>query len=213
MQLLNIVNQHHVTPGNEIHFVTSALSKSVISENNPYFEGCMTLKKSEIQELVGKRGCLIGIGAWTTGKDTGNQNIRSENTVLASRGGVFVGADYFPEVDLKAFIQKLTTHFTELAEESARTMSGLRLATSSLLTRDLKARADKTSDLGYDAFFKAIESWINEDDVMIVDAGFPLIGAQTVKIPARNGFIAQAAWLAIGYSVAAATGVKMCQAG
>ena len=202
LQLLNTVNQTHATSGEEIHFVTSALSKSVISENNSYFEGCVTLTKSEIKELVGKEGCLIGIGAWTIGKDTGNQNIRSEHTVLASRGGVFVGAHYFPEVPLKAFIEKLTLGFADLVVRPERKIAGLRLARP-LVTAELK-----TAGWGYDAFFEAIASWITEDDVLVVDAGFPLIGAQAVKIPACNGFIAQAAWLAIGYSVAAATGVK-----
>jgi indolepyruvate decarboxylase len=42
----------------------------------------------------------------------------------------------------------------------------------------------------------------------VADAGFPLISAQSLHIGARNGFVAQASWLAIGYSVGAATGVK-----
>ncbi len=198
LQLLNTVNEKHTISGNEIHFVTSALSKSVISENNPYFEGCVTLTPGEIEELVGDDGCAIGIGAWTIGKDTGNQNIRSENTVLASRDGVLVGAQYFPMVDLQCFVKQLTSSFEELADQK---MVGLRLPSL------LNAASEETS-LGYDNFFKTIEPWITEDDVMVVDAGFPLIGAQSVKIPAESGFISQAAWLAIGYSVAAATGVK-----
>jgi indolepyruvate decarboxylase len=44
--------------------------------------------------------------------------------------------------------------------------------------------------------------------VLVVDAGFPLIGSQGVPIVEANGFLAQAAWLSIGYSVPAATGVK-----
>ena len=80
-------------------------------------------------------------------------------------------------------------------------MVGLRLPSL------LNAASEETS-LGYDNFFKTIEPWITKDDVMVVDAGFPLIGAQSVKILTESGFIAQAAWLAIGYSVAAATGVK-----
>lgn len=200
LQLLNTVNEKHATSGNEIHFVTSALSKSVISENNPYFEGCVTLTSEEIKKLVGDDGCAIGIGAWTIGKDTGNQNIRSENTVLASRDGVLVGAKYFPMVDLKCFIEQLISRFEKLADQK---MVGLRLPPLALLNA-----ASRETSLGYDNFFDAIESWITEDDVMVVDAGFPLIGAQTVKIPSTDGFIAQAAWLSIGYSVAAATGVK-----
>jgi indolepyruvate decarboxylase len=39
----------------------------------------------------------------------------------------------------------------------------------------------------------------------------PADRAQSVKILAKDGFVAQAAWLAIGYSVGAATGVKCAQ--
>lgn len=201
LQLLKTVNNGCASSGEEIHFVTSALSKSVISENNPYFEGCVTLTKSEIQKLVGKDGCLIGIGAWTIGKDTENQNIRSENTVLASHQSVLVGAHYFPSVDLKSFIQKLTLGFKNLSQKASLKVTGLRL------TPRLKAHSSKPY-LGYDSFFNAIENWLTKDDIMVVDAGFPLIGAQSVKIPAKGGFVSQSAWLAIGYSVAAATGVK-----
>jgi indolepyruvate decarboxylase len=42
----------------------------------------------------------------------------------------------------------------------------------------------------------------------VSDAGFPLIGAQNLHIAAQDGFVAEAAWLSIGYSVGAAVGVK-----
>lgn len=50
-------------------------------------------------------------------------------------------------------------------------------------------------------------------DILVVDAGFPLIGAQGVHIAAKDGFVAQAAWLSIGYSVPAATGVACANPG
>ena len=204
--LLEAANQHTEDRDKQIRFVTSALSKSVISEDNPYFEGCVTMSNSEIDELVGEDGCLIGIGAWTIGKDTGNQDIRSDGTVLASRGGVLVGAKYYAAVDLDAYIAQLTEALGRVTGNKEHCgLCGLRLAQPPTVVR---AASDQ---LGYDSFFAAVGDWLTGDDVMVVDAGFPLIGAQPVHISAQGGFIAQAAWLSIGYSVPAATGVKCAQ--
>ena len=60
----------------------------------------------------------------------------------------------------------------------------------------------------YDSFFGAIGSWLGKDKILTVDAGFPLIAAQNVRISEPNHFLCQAAWLSIGYSVPAATGAK-----
>ena len=205
LELLGEVNDHHTKSDESIHFVTSALGKSVISEDHPYFEGCVTMTKETINNLVGEDGVIIGIGAWTIGKDTENQNIRSDRTILASHDGVFVGSEFFPLVSLKQFIRKLTKAFKKrhLKQKKSLGLTGIHLPDNSI-----GALAKEKKELGYTTFFNALDGWITKDDVVVVDAGFPLIGAQSVKIPARNGFVAQAAWLAIGYSVASATGVK-----
>jgi len=203
--MLEQVNRQ-LPPERQIHFVTSALSKSVISESNPYFEGSVTLSKQEIVELVGKDGCIVGIGAWTIGKDTGNQNIRGDNIALAAQGGVFCGVDYYPSVDLRSFIRELGQKLGEALATTPDTITGLRLPTPADTAR--AAEPGSADSLGYDRFFQTLEPWLTGEDILVVDAGFPLIAAQPVKIPATGGFVAQAAWLSIGYSVAAATGVK-----
>jgi len=203
LKMLDAVNGH-TAPGQEVHFVTSALSKSVISENHPYFEGCVTMSQSEIQTLVGPDGCVIGIGAWTTGKDTDNQNIRNSNVVIASHDVVWAGAQFFPLIGLADYIAALTAAFTS---SSAPKLEGLRLEAPA----STSTGAAGPDHLTYDSFFDTLGSWITEHDTMVVDASFPLVGAQSVTIPAKDGFVAQAAWLAIGYSVPAATGVKCAQ--
>lgn len=190
-----------------VHFVTSALSKSVIPETHPWFEGCVTLTHEEIQRLVGADGCIIGLGAWTTGKNTGNQNIRGTNTIFAAHHGVWVGAAFFPLVSLEDYIGQMTRALAEAAPTSVQ-LAGLRLTSPKLL---LQAAVHDAAELNYDSFFHTLQSWITEHDTLVVDAGFPLAGAQGVDIAAQNGFVAQASWLAIGYSTAAATGVKFAQ--
>ena len=201
LALLDAVNASRPTDA-QIGFVTSALSKSVISEKHPNFKGCVTLNEDEIHSLVGDDGVIIGLGAWTIGKDTGNQNIRSEGTVLAAQGGVLVGAKYYPSVTLPAYMQALKEAFSTMpAQNTPATLQPLGIARPQLKL------AATNNTLGYDSFFQQLNTWLNKDDILVADAGFPLIGAQAVEIAEAGGFIAQASWLAIGYSVAAATGV------
>lgn len=205
LELLETVNGRHTSHNDQIRFITTALSKSVISEDNPYFDGCVTLKKAEIDTLLGDDGILIGIGGWTVGKDTGNENIRSNRAVLSYQGGILVGAKYYPSVLLEDFLKGL---IEKLKSIPAQNLAALRV-TSKAPRLPLTLESNSSEKLGYDAFFGALDSWITRDHMLVVDAGFPLIGAQSLKIRERGGFLAQAAWLAIGYSVAAGTGVKM----
>lgn len=204
LDLLETINEHPARKGEQIKFVTTALSKSVISEEHPYFETCATLNQENVLKLVEKDGLLIGLGAWTTGKDTGSQNIRSEGTVLASHGGVLVGAKYYPMVSLTAYMEALKKAFVKEADEQLEKMTALRFQQPEMLA----ARAMDEPVFGYDEFFKTLQGLLTEEHVLVVDAGYPLIGAQGLKIKEAGGFVAQAAWLSIGYSVGAATGIK-----
>nr|WP_067291450.1 thiamine pyrophosphate-binding protein [Marinobacterium profundum] len=201
VRLMEVLNRTLAKHDQPIHFVTSAWSKSVLSEQHPYFEGCYTLTTQEIDSLIGPDGVLLGIGANTIGKDTGSQNIRGDRTLLACQDSLFAGASFYPGVELGAYIDRLIQALEQ--HQASGHLRGLRL--SQLMPMNLMARPAK---LGYDSFFERLGSWLTAEDVLVVDAGFPLIGAQSVPIAAQSGFIAQAAWLSIGYSVAAATGVK-----
>lgn len=190
-----------------VHFVTSAFSKSVVPETHRWFEGCVTLTQSEIRDLVGQEGCVIGLGAWTTGKDTANQNIRGAHTVFAAHDGVWVGVQFFPLVALGDYMAGLSEAFGAAGAASLQ-LEGLRLASPALLAQ---AAVHAAQALDYDSFFHTLQDWITEQHTLVVDAGFPLVGAQGVTIPAQDGFVAQASWLAIGYATAAATGVALAQ--
>lgn len=162
---------------------------------------------------MGSDGCLIGLGAWTTGKDTSNQNIRNSNVVLAAHNGIWAGAEFFPLVGLADYMTELQAALAPSGAAGATIprLQGLRLKESVTAPAEPSGAPGEEQPLTYDSFFAALGCWITEDDTMVVDAGFPLVGAQTVKISGKDGFVAQAAWLAIGYSVAAATGVKCAQ--
>jgi len=198
----------------DTEFVTSILGKSVISEKHPKFKGVFNGNASpkDVKERFEKAGVKIGLGVWTTGKNLGGFDVWNEDTVLASHSGVRIGSSYVANVSLKDFIICLKEELTKVNFE-AYEMYGLKRLPASFFVADgvqLKgARAKKEKvQITYDSFFKRINSFIDSSHIVVADAGFPLLGAQGIHIAEANGFIAQASWLSIGYSVPAATGVK-----
>jgi indolepyruvate decarboxylase len=184
-------------------FTTSLLGKSVVSEKHPRFLGVFSPHSPEnMKELVGGAGCLVGIGAWTTGKDTGNQNILSDTVSLAQHGGVSVGPRFYPSVMLGDYIRGLLKAL-DTRPLQVEAYAPARLSAAALL----KAQPDP--GVTYDSFFTALNGRLGEHHAVVSDAGFPLVGAQNLTIPSANGFVAQASWLSIGYSTAAAIGVKL----
>jgi indolepyruvate decarboxylase len=189
----------------EFSFTTSLLGKSVVSEDHPKFLGVYNpTSPGLMKNIVSGAGCLVGLGSWTTGKDVNNQLILADNVVLAARGGVMAGPRYFASVRLKEYLEALLIAFEQRATKiEAYAPEPPRMYSAAILSL-------LPAQLRYDSFFGALNEWLQsgEDRVIISDAGFPLIGAQDLHIRQANGFVAQAAWLAIGYSTPAAIGVK-----
>lgn len=205
LELMQTLNRGCEDSGKPIRFVTSPLSKGVVSENHPLFDGCVTLKPSEIEALVGPDGCLFSLGGWTTSKNTGSRNIRGANTLFIGHDDARIGSEFFPSVRLDEFISEF---LSLLEQRPLKRQTGLRLPRHALAAKPAPSAQSTSNVVDYDDFFNQLGGWLTGDDVLVVDAGFPLIGSQGVPIVEANGFLAQAAWLSIGYSVPAATGVK-----
>jgi indolepyruvate decarboxylase len=112
-----------------------------------------------------------------------------------------VGPRYYPSVMLGDYIQGL------LDALQTRTLKAAPYKPRRFTLQALM-KAQAVTPITYDTFFSALNGWLKDDHAVVSDAGFPLIGAQNLTIPSANGFVAQASWLAIGYSTAAAIGVK-----
>jgi indolepyruvate decarboxylase len=197
--------------GTDWSFTTTVLGKSIVAETHPRFVGVYSPSapnEDDVQEFINGADCLIGLGAWTTGKDTGNQLINGSQVVLAANGGVTVGPRFFPVVPLGEFMRVLLEQWASLQAKKAAYRFVRRLGKRALA-------AEAPGPVTYDSFFKQLNDFIQKahdaqkDHVVVCDAGFPLPAAQNgLKIPIANGFVAQASWLAIGYSTPAAIGVK-----
>jgi indolepyruvate decarboxylase len=193
-------------------FVTSILAKSVLPESHEMFRGVYNgnATPQPIHDLFDNAGCRIALGVWNTSKNLGGTSSWSADMVMANNEGVkvgyhrnsdgdSVGNQYFPNVVLKDFIEKLSV---KLADKS---FAPYQTALPQLIPKIIE-----TSDtLSYDSFFSNINDYLRDEHSVVVDAGFPLLGAQNLTIKRADGFISAAAWLSIGYSVPASLGVKL----
>jgi len=190
-----------------IEFTTSILGKGLVSENHPKFMGVFNGNASpkDVQERFKGAGVKIGIGAWTTGKNLGGFDIWSEHTVLANHSSVRVGASFIPNVSLRDFITALKKELAAI-KYVPYDMYKEKVTEDTFIVKS--AKLVKKQQITFDLFFEAMNDFIDSRHIVVSDAGFSLLGAQGINIPEQGGFIAQASWLSIGYSVPAATGVK-----
>ncbi len=193
-------------------YMTSILAKSVLAESHEMFRGVYNGKATPEpnKALFQNAGCRIALGVWNTSKNLGGTSSWSPGMVMANNEGVKVGYhqnsdgeeignQYFPNVVLKDFITLLTDELAKTKFDNYPTQP-----ITSIQMCDKQSKAPIT----YDSFFSGMNAYIRKEHTIVVDAGFPLLGAQNLKINKANGFVSAAAWLSIGYSVPASLGVK-----
>ncbi|MGB1217083.1 MAG: thiamine pyrophosphate-dependent enzyme, partial [Saprospiraceae bacterium] len=193
----------------QIEFTTSIMGKSTFSEDHPLFKGVFNGKASpkDVYERFSKAGSKIGIGTWTTGKNLGGFNIWDDNTVLANSSGIRVGAKFYPNMSLGAYIEELEIELLARKEKNKYQSYDM---DSVLPNRNLlRSKSNDDSEMmTFDCFFNTMTSYLRDSDTVVADAGFSLLGAQGLHRAKPNTFIAQANWLSIGFSVPAAIGIK-----
>jgi indolepyruvate decarboxylase len=202
-------------------YTTSVLGKSVISEDTPGFSSVGLPKNAS---------CVIGLGAWTTDKDVGNNPFISDHDkALIAQDSAFVGGAFFSNVSLQVYMEHLLSAFqTEQTRKSGLLEFALSLGKSASFLEPknwasseyppskvrLKDATPDAEVLDYDSFFQILnDSWVSRKDginpTVVVDASFPLVAAQSgLHISCANGFVAQADWLSIGYASPASIGIK-----
>jgi indolepyruvate decarboxylase len=190
-------------------YTTAVFGKSLVSEDTPGFSRV---------GLPLNASCVIGLGAWTTSKDIGTRSINGDqDKAIVSQGSAFVGGELFANVPLEAFMKefhrRLNTEFQgEIREANPKRLLADELWAKPIFPELVRVRAESSDVLDYDKFFKTLnERWVKDssDTIVVVDSSFPLIASQQgLHIKSRDGFVAQAAWLSIGYAAPAAIGIK-----
>ncbi|HEX9943740.1 MAG TPA: thiamine pyrophosphate-binding protein [Thermoanaerobaculia bacterium] len=214
-----------------IPFCTTIGGKSILSEYHPSFHGVYNGKASlpEVHRIFKEIArCRIGLGTWTTSKNLSGDQALGEDWIVAARDGVTVGSRYFPDVKLGEFIPRLREELVRAFGERALAEDYYALApeeepgephSRQEFLDSLSATFPSEAPLTYDSFFQRISELLEDATqgawpeltspyVVVSDAAFALLGAQNLSMAERRSFFAQNSWLAIGYSVGAASGIK-----
>ena len=205
-------------------FCTTIGAKSILSELHPRFHGVYNGKASlpEVRRMFRGADLRIGLGSWSTSKNLGGDVALGEDWIVAAHEGVTVGSQFFPKVQLGDCLRGLQAALAPApalraagadyyAEEPGGAASRAQFLAS--------LSAPEEPALTYDSLFARLNRFLEDategawpaatNPYMVVsDAAFALLGSQNLRMAERGSFFAQNAWLAIGWSVGAVSGIK-----
>jgi indolepyruvate decarboxylase len=79
----------------------------------------------------------------------------------------------------------------------------------SSLAADTAAALTSSPQITWESFFRRMHEFVDENAFVLADTTLGLFPAAELLIPKRSHFIAQAAWLSIGYAIGAVVGVSL----
>lgn len=187
---------------NNIPIATTFLSKSVVSERHPLFEGIYSGKISQpgVREKVENSDCLLCLGVMLTDFTLSfmPSKFKNRQTVFSSIGeGLRVRNHSFEDVYFNDFCEAL---FQSVPREGA---SEYKL---SKYAPQFKASPKKSITL--DRFFEKLDSVLTEDMAIIADTGNALFGASEIRVHNSNHFLSNAFYTSMGFSIPAALGIQ-----
>jgi indolepyruvate decarboxylase len=173
---------------------------------------------SEVGKVFEKSDCVLALG--TILSDFYGKIVRvtqsSGAMILAAGAAVRVGHAIYPNVPLDRFVQGLIRALKRraalagakhAAPEGFERLRPAWIGGEAFRARSADPAAAEVQMSWADAFVQ-IQKHVNKDTIVLVDTSLALFPSAELLIPSRNHFIAQTAWLSIGYTIGAAVGVS-----
>jgi indolepyruvate decarboxylase len=205
-------------------YTTTLLGKSLVAETatddptrrRPNFIGVYDSKfaPGDVKRVVENSDCIVAIGTILSDFYGDIVSASYDKMVLAAGGAVRVGQEIYPGVSLGRFIRHLLRLFQGGGGLDKTPPDGfveLNVGGRYALARLERTETDRPpaegAAMNWASAFAAINQCVEESTYVLVDTSLALFLAAETLIPRRNHFIAQTAWLSIGYSMGAAVGV------
>ena len=186
--------------------VATILSKSVISENYPYYLGLYegAMGDDRVREIVESSDCLILLGALMTDIDFGMAvtPIDQSHTIYVTSEKLSIRHHNFENVGLQYFIRSLRSANITRREP-------LRLGSYSNRSASTSFLADIGKKITVQRLFLRLASFITADTIVIADVGDSLFGALDLVIQRDTEFLAPAFYTSMGFAVPAAVGAQL----
>jgi indolepyruvate decarboxylase len=210
-------------------YTTTMLGKSVVSEEElkDYFIGVYdsVFAPANVKNVVEGADCLIALGTILCDFYGPIVAKSFDKMILAAGGAIRIGSYVYPNVPLDRFVNRLI----EVLEQQQQTemkqtytpppgfdrVKELRIARWSKTDKAMKVSGVSTpaesenKSITWDSFFEQMHGFIDKDMTILADTGLCLFPSAELQIEQRSHFIAQTAWLSIGFMVGAAVGASM----
>jgi len=178
-------------------------AKGVIDENFPHYLGIYVGKAGEphVRDAIEASDCLLAIGYRPLEVTTGDFSASlPANTIHARGHSVDVGVDNYQAVTLREVLKGVID-----AVPRGRNRAPAPVAAPAARARADGARADPSAKLTQAAYWRAMQGYLKEGDVLFVDNGtsYALFG---LTFPPKCTFVGSVNWGSIGYSVGALLG-------
>ena len=194
-QISNFVNKIKIPAG------TLCLGKTAIDETNEYFAGYYAGKLSSdlVKDAINASDLGIYVGVKLTDCTTaGFSYIKPQiRKIEILANCALVNGKKFKNIRMKDAIEaiesaKLSFHNSvKVVKEKAEDFVAL------------------DTNLVQNRFFKQIENFMSNTDVLVAETGTSFYGAATLDMPKGASFVGQALWGSIGYALPAILGTQM----
>jgi TPP-dependent 2-oxoacid decarboxylase len=203
-----------------IPVVSTVLSKSVISEDNPLYLGVYegAMGHELVRKYVESSDCLVLLGAPMTDIDFSITPTPIDQTkvIYASSERLSIKHHTFENVYWKDFLNGLIND-TNYPANSGNTVNKAlvrKIRLQQKNSRDLNRRklAGRRKKITVKYLFEKLNSFVNSSTVVIADTGDSLFGSLDLTIHDRTEFLCPAYYLSMGFAVPAAIGAQLANA-
>ena len=186
----------------QIPIATINTSKGVIDETSPHFRGIYSGAGSApaARDAVERSDCLLAVGVRRIDSTSGFfSDALPPDTIHLRSYSVDVGEENYQAVTLGEVLAAVTDALPSISGAAPPTPDRQRARSSE----------SPSGALTQAAYWRRIQSFLREGDVLIAEDGTSSAGAIGLTLPPRCTFVTQAVWGSIGYSLGALLGTMI----
>lgn len=193
----------------KIPYVTMMLSKAILDEDNDYFIGLYSGRRSreEVMAAMDESDCILIIGEKMTDFNTGGFTAKFEkkHRIQVSYDSVVVSSHVYQQVYINDFLKELTSVSTEHVR--SRQLKAARDSCTHRVNSPMGIPTDENLTMSY--FFEVMAHYIKPNSVVIAETGASLFSAAETMMPSGCTFIGQTFYGSIGYTMGSCLGACM----
>ena len=199
----------------KLPYTTTLMGKGLIPETSfpQQFIGVYDSKfvREDIKKVVENTDCVLALGTIVSDFYAEIYVRNEQNIILAAGKAVNVRRSLYPNVPLNRFLPRLIEKWksNNVAGASLPGLAELVEARRGGSGRAALAAGDLP--LTWTSFFDRLKTFLTEDMVVLTDTGLALFPSAELPIARPNGYLAQTAWLSIGYTGGATLGVALAE--